>query len=92
MLDHRHGLRRLRWNDRPVHVPRLHSSADLAPGKGIGRLVVWRVTFWMRDEEKFKKLYPMSVRTQSHDIIRTWAFYTILREYLSPGRSRGRTS
>ena len=36
-------------------------------------------TFWQRDSEKFKKLYPMSVRPQAHDIIRTWAFYTILR-------------
>ncbi|HVO78373.1 MAG TPA: valine--tRNA ligase, partial [Methanomassiliicoccales archaeon] len=39
-------------------------------------------TFWMRDEKKFQKLYPMSLRPQSHDIIRTWAFYTILREKL----------
>ncbi len=39
-------------------------------------------TFWQRNEEKFKKLYPMSLRPQSHDIIRTWAFYTILREHL----------
>ena len=36
-------------------------------------------TFWYRDDKKFKKLYPMSLRPQSHDIIRTWAFYTILR-------------
>ncbi|MDG6228971.1 MAG: valine--tRNA ligase [Candidatus Thermoplasmatota archaeon] len=36
-------------------------------------------TFWHRDEALFKRLYPMSVRPQSHDIIRTWAFYTILR-------------
>jgi len=36
-------------------------------------------TFWKRDEKRFKKLYPMSLRAQSHDIIRTWAFYTILR-------------
>ena len=36
-------------------------------------------TFWHRDEKKFKQLYPMSVRPQAHDIIRTWAFYTILR-------------
>ncbi len=36
-------------------------------------------TFWHRDEHLFKKLYPMSVRPQAHDIIRTWAFYTILR-------------
>jgi valyl-tRNA synthetase len=36
-------------------------------------------TFWQRDDKKFKKLYPMSLRPQAHDIIRTWAFYTILR-------------
>jgi valyl-tRNA synthetase len=36
-------------------------------------------TFWFRDDEKFKYLYPMSVRPQANDIIRTWAFYTILR-------------
>lgn len=42
-------------------------------------------TFWRRDEEKFKKLYPMSLRPQAHDIIRTWAFYTILRCTLLTG-------
>ncbi len=36
-------------------------------------------TFWHRDENIFKNLYPMSLRPQAHDIIRTWAFYTILR-------------
>ena len=36
-------------------------------------------TFWYRDDKKFSKLYPMSLRPQAHDIIRTWAFYTILR-------------
>lgn len=35
--------------------------------------------FWQRDEEMFEKLFPMSMRPQSHDIIRTWAFYTLLR-------------
>ena len=35
--------------------------------------------FWERDSEKFSKYYPMSIRTQAHDIIRTWAYYTILR-------------
>ncbi|MEM2934974.1 MAG: class I tRNA ligase family protein, partial [Candidatus Thermoplasmatota archaeon] len=39
-------------------------------------------TFWGRDENLFKELYPMSLRPQAHDIIRTWAFYTILRCYL----------
>ena len=36
-------------------------------------------TFWERDPELHKRLFPMSMRPQSHDIIRTWAFYTILR-------------
>jgi len=36
-------------------------------------------TFWHRDDSLFKKMYPMSLRPQAHDIIRTWAFYTILR-------------
>ncbi len=35
--------------------------------------------FWERDAVLFDKLYPMTLRPQSHDIIRTWAFYTILR-------------
>ena len=39
-------------------------------------------TFWQRDEGLFKELYPMSLRPQAHDIIRTWAFYTILRCFL----------
>ena len=34
-------------------------------------------TFWERDPELHKKLFPMSLRPQSHDIIRTWAFYSI---------------
>lgn len=29
--------------------------------------------------EDFHELYPSSLRQQGHDIIRTWAFYTILR-------------
>ena len=42
-------------------------------------------SYWERDPEMFKRLYPMSLRPQSHDIIRTWAFYTILREMLLIG-------
>jgi valyl-tRNA synthetase len=39
-------------------------------------------TFWKRDDELFGKLFPMSLRPQAQDIIRTWAFYTIIREHL----------
>jgi valyl-tRNA synthetase len=43
---------------------------------------------WKREgeEEFFPRLYPMSLRPQSHDIIRNWAFYTILREYQLVGQ------
>lgn len=37
--------------------------------------------FWERDEKLFQKMFPMSMRPQSHDIIRTWAFYSILRTH-----------
>ncbi|MDR3074543.1 MAG: valine--tRNA ligase [Candidatus Methanoplasma sp.] len=36
-------------------------------------------TFWKRDGDLHGKFFPMSMRPQSHDIIRTWAFYSILR-------------
>ena len=35
------------------------------------------ITGW--PDEDFKNYYPASLRPQGHDIIRTWAFYTILR-------------
>jgi len=37
---------------------------------------------WPDDDEFFDEIFPMSMRPQSHDIIRTWAFYTILKSYL----------
>lgn len=37
---------------------------------------------WLEKPEQYKKLAPMSLRPQSHDIIRTWTFYTILKSYL----------
>lgn len=37
---------------------------------------------WLKKPKQFKKIFPLSLRPQSHDIIRTWAFYTILKSYL----------
>ena len=34
------------------------------------------------DDELFKLVFPMDVRPQAHDIIRTWLFSTILRSHL----------
>jgi valyl-tRNA synthetase len=34
------------------------------------------------DEELFRTVFPMDVRPQAHDIIRTWLFTTVLRSHL----------
>ena len=38
------------------------------------------------DDELFTKVFPMDVRPQAHDIIRTWLFSTILRSHLDEDR------
>ncbi len=35
-----------------------------------------------REREEMEGLLPMSLRPQAHDIIRTWAFYTIVKAHL----------
>jgi valyl-tRNA synthetase len=37
---------------------------------------------WIDGSEKYKNLFPMDLRPQAHDIIRTWAFYTIVKAAL----------
>lgn len=37
---------------------------------------------WGTDPERHKKLFPMDMRPQAHDIIRTWAFVTITKAWL----------
>ncbi|MEP0814092.1 MAG: valine--tRNA ligase [bacterium] len=37
---------------------------------------------WLENPELFAKIFPMSLRPQAHDIIRTWAFYTIVKGLL----------
>lgn len=36
---------------------------------------------WLENPKLYKGIAPMSLRPQSHDIIRTWAFYTILKSH-----------
>lgn len=44
-------------------------TSSLSPQIGSG---------WLEDEQLYQKVFPMSMRPQAHEIIRTWAFYTIL--------------
>ena len=40
---------------------------------------------WERDPELFDKTFPMDLRPQAHDIIRTWLFSTVTRSHLEHG-------
>jgi valyl-tRNA synthetase len=39
-------------------------------------------TGWFTAPERHRRLFPMDLRPQSHEIIRTWAFYTIAKALL----------
>jgi len=40
---------------------------------------------WGEDQDLFERVFPMDVRPQAHDIIRTWLFDTVLRSYFEFG-------
>ncbi len=44
------------------------------------------VSGYKRDEKLFNKAYPVSVRPQGKDIVRTWLYYTLLRSYQLTGK------
>ena len=43
------------------------------------------MSHWRIAAERHRKLFPMDVRPQSHEIIRTWAFYTIVKAWMHEG-------
>lgn len=40
------------------------------------------VSQWGLNKERHQKLFPADIRPQSHEIIRTWAFYTIAKAWM----------
>ena len=40
---------------------------------------------WLEDADLFARVFPMDLRPQAHDIIRTWLFDTVLRSHLEHG-------
>ncbi len=40
---------------------------------------------WLDDDDLFARVFPMDLRPQGHDIIRTWLFTTVLRAHLEHG-------
>jgi len=41
---------------------------------------------WLEDPDLFARTFPMDLRPQAHDIIRTWLFDTVLRSELEHGQ------
>lgn len=41
---------------------------------------------WGTDPKRHAKLFPMDMRPQAHEIIRTWAFYTIVKAWMHEGQ------
>jgi valyl-tRNA synthetase len=40
---------------------------------------------WEEDPDLFARVFPMDLRPQAHEIIRTWLFYTVLKSHLEHG-------
>ncbi|OPX23933.1 MAG: valine--tRNA ligase [Planctomycetales bacterium 4484_113] len=75
----------------PVEVCPHCGSSNIVPEKDV--LDTWATssltpqlnTRWGEPNDRSQLLFPMSLRPQAHDIIRTWAFYTIVKAYLHTG-------
>jgi len=77
--------------DPEKQVPEGYSFEDLTPEMDV--MDTWAtssvspqiVANWIKDEDSekynmiFEESFPMTLRPQAHDIIRTWAFYTIVK-------------
>jgi valyl-tRNA synthetase len=40
---------------------------------------------WLEDDDLFARVFPMDMRPQAHDIIRTWLFSTVVRSHYEHG-------
>ncbi|PIN80389.1 valine--tRNA ligase [Candidatus Woesearchaeota archaeon CG10_big_fil_rev_8_21_14_0_10_32_9] len=71
--------------DKPKVLPPNHTYADIISESDV--MDTWATSSvtpqialdWADHPEKFKEMFPETVRLQAHDIIRTWAFYTIVK-------------
>lgn len=42
---------------------------------------------WGEKDDRMERIFPFSMRPQAHDIIRTWAFYTIVKSLYHHGKA-----
>jgi len=74
-------------NSMPKHACPKCGGTNFEPEKDI--LDTWATssvtpqinTKWKVNDQLYKKLMPMSLRPNAHDIIRTWDFYTIVKSF-----------
>jgi valyl-tRNA synthetase len=77
--------------DSPNKLPEWHTNADIYPEQDV--LDTWATSSltplinskFFSDNNISNKILPMSLRPQAHDIIRTWALYTIIMSYYHTG-------
>jgi valyl-tRNA synthetase len=50
------------------------------------------VSGWERDPDLFARTFPMDMRPQAHEIIRTWLFATVVRSHYETGQLPWRTT
>ncbi|MCP4420332.1 MAG: valine--tRNA ligase [Chloroflexi bacterium] len=76
---------------RPSHPCPICQSANFIPETDVmdtwatSSLTPQIVGQWPRNESLYQQIYPFSLRPQAHEIIRTWAFYTIAKSWLHFG-------
>ncbi|MCK5058071.1 MAG: valine--tRNA ligase [Candidatus Aminicenantes bacterium] len=57
-------------------------ESDVMDTWGTSSLTPQISSHWGVDDDRHKKLFPTDLRPQAHDIIRTWAFYTIVKAWM----------
>ena len=72
----------------PLHPCKKCGSTEFEPDKDV--MDTWATSSvtplinanWGTPDSILDKIYPMGMRPQSHEIIRTWLFYTVIKSYI----------
>jgi valyl-tRNA synthetase len=76
------------FTDRPKSAPanlELTPETDVMDTWATSSVTPQIILGWNEDSAKAQRLMPTSMRPQAQDIIRTWAFYTIVKAHLNNG-------
>ncbi len=71
----------------PTNLPEWHTHDDIIAETDVldTRATSWLSPLinahWWEKDDLSEKILPMTLRTQAHEIIRTWTFYTIVETY-----------